>query len=545
VDNSDKQFFPPIKSQGFYNSCVSWAMGYYMMTNNFALKRGLDAKNNESNRMSATMLWNLHNAGFNIGAYPFITAFITSTFGVTTMTDYPSYELGVLPSNTAWRNAIGNKAEIFMGRTWTNLNQPSSAPGNLDSIKRHLLNGYVVSVSINPDWRLEKDSPRGKVIPQFYDGLGVGHHMTIVGYCDDFYFDINGNSVEDPGERGAFKVANSWGTMYVHNEGFIWVMYDALGITTSVPSNPSANFPHPTRNGAAYEYYLLTESRVKPVLLAEIDIETESIQGLAVEIGFSETNSSTPVLLSSFPRVQRHFLVDDFDVYSIHSRKVMALDDFNDDGDYSDAIHYNGTITLDLTNMIEQFGLHDDGEKRFYINVKHSMADSYETIIHDFRLICLSTDTVINSTQYFPATINDTSPLPILRYLDASPMSMPWIPVNSMMRANLKSFMYDFASGMFYYSGAEIETENRLFEFLPSAYMEIVKHTGTTMETESGNVHFFNRRWSLPCPYNSASWGISFEPFTSNEHIEIVLYNNETDKKILAHQFFKPVVFKF
>ena len=62
---------------------------------------------------------------------------------------------------------------------------------------------------------------------------GSGHAMTIVGYNDEIWTDINGNSVVDYGEMGAFKLVNSWGTQYA-NDGFIWLAYDSLN---KVPLN--------------------------------------------------------------------------------------------------------------------------------------------------------------------------------------------------------------------------------------------------------------------------------------------------------------------
>jgi len=40
--------------------------------------------------------------------------------------------------------------------------------------------------------------------------------MSIVGYDDSIWCDINGNGVAEAAEKGAFKVANSWGTGWGH-----------------------------------------------------------------------------------------------------------------------------------------------------------------------------------------------------------------------------------------------------------------------------------------------------------------------------------------
>ena len=60
-DGSASVHFPPIGDQGTSNSCVSWAYGYYQMTNNIANVRGLDAKNNTKYRISPAWIHNFLN----------------------------------------------------------------------------------------------------------------------------------------------------------------------------------------------------------------------------------------------------------------------------------------------------------------------------------------------------------------------------------------------------------------------------------------------------------------------------------------------------
>ncbi|MBQ3928764.1 MAG: hypothetical protein II711_01560, partial [Clostridia bacterium] len=67
-----------------------------------------------------------------------------------------------------------------------------------------------------------------------------GHRMTIVGYNDNIWTDINGNHQIDAGEMGAFKIANSWGKSY-RNGGFSWVAYDALNAKSSVAGVTNAS----------------------------------------------------------------------------------------------------------------------------------------------------------------------------------------------------------------------------------------------------------------------------------------------------------------
>ena len=46
--------------------------------------------------------------------------------------------------------------------------------------------------------------------------------MTLVGYNDNIWVDINHDGKIQTGEKGAFKIANSWGADYEGgNNGFI------------------------------------------------------------------------------------------------------------------------------------------------------------------------------------------------------------------------------------------------------------------------------------------------------------------------------------
>lgn len=80
--------------------------------------------------------------------------------------------------------------------------------------------------------------------------------MTIVGYNDDIWIDINNNGIVDNGEKVALKIANSLGKGY-RNDGFIWLAYDAINKKSSVPNFINSN----SRNGA----FLFNEAEYIPV----------------------------------------------------------------------------------------------------------------------------------------------------------------------------------------------------------------------------------------------------------------------------------------
>ena len=66
-----------------------------------------------------------------------------------------------------------------------------------------------------------------KAIPYSIGPLSGGHQVSIIGYDDNITCTVNGVTL-----KGAFKVANSWGTGW-QNDGCLWMMYDAMNETSS------------------------------------------------------------------------------------------------------------------------------------------------------------------------------------------------------------------------------------------------------------------------------------------------------------------------
>lgn len=62
------------------------------------------------------------------------------------------------------------------------------------------------------------------------------HALTVVGYNDNIAVDINQDGQIEDNERGALKLANSWGADD-NNNGFFWLSYDALNKVSKVSEN--------------------------------------------------------------------------------------------------------------------------------------------------------------------------------------------------------------------------------------------------------------------------------------------------------------------
>lgn len=60
----------------------------------------------------------------------------------------------------------------------------------------------------------------------------LGHMLTIVGYDDNAWCDLDQDGQVDEYEKGAFIVANSWGTSYGDN-GYFLLMYDAVNAVSN------------------------------------------------------------------------------------------------------------------------------------------------------------------------------------------------------------------------------------------------------------------------------------------------------------------------
>jgi|GEM_PF-6747085 len=527
VDNSGQKFFPPIGNQGNTNSCVAWSMGYYMMTNNLALARDLDARNNIAHQMAPMMLYNLANAGIDSGSSVADIRRLASTIGCASRYDFSdTLNINQWPSSDAWRNAIDNKVIPFTGNIKVNRDLSATTSGNLEYIKRHLLNGYVVTFGTFFSNSLQRQTPHGIwVVPEI--SSGGAHAMTIVGYDDNFYFDINGNGIAEPGEYGAFKVANSWGTG-THNAGFIWIMYDAFDLHSSVPANPAVNFPSLTRWGEDYLYYLLTENPTTPVLLAEIDFYTASREGLIVEIGYSETNTTLPGNnIFPFTRVERH------SIYSLlPPPSRLALDGFTR-GIARSPVSYDGKVTLDLTNMIEQFGLHGVGARRFYVNVKHNGTNNATTTVRSIKLISPVTGATISSAQALPVTITGNSS--VIRHIDASPALIPLV---SSLNINLTNLRYN---GTFLYDSIALSPGNSPIHRYTFVFVDVIKHPGATLpppgSPSSVYINFLGNGTFTPSS--------SLRSFDSGQHLEIIVYNDIERRQILSRKIINPALFNF
>ncbi len=203
---------PPIKSQGQYGTCTSWATGYYTRTIAHARENDLTTSDleDEANQFSPLDIYLSISHGSNCGGSAISTAFKTmQERGIAKMTDVPYTNLGDCSHNSPANSSQTAPGKIDHFRSLGDI--------NTEEIKSQLSMGRPIAVGckLGPDFFNYKSGVFQDDDYSEWDAAGkhAGHAMCVVGYDDD------------KGPNGAFLIANSWGANW-GDDGFIWVDYD-------------------------------------------------------------------------------------------------------------------------------------------------------------------------------------------------------------------------------------------------------------------------------------------------------------------------------
>ena len=253
VDLTLTEHLPPIGNQGEVGSCASMAITYMQFTN--AVSRYMhsvdpDTEWNPSSGdpkycFSPRFTYNLAGAG-TAWVYEIIKEQGCPTQEFAPYSGGPTGRAfnNVLAKDWAARDDVWSDAQYYR---ITNYDQvvlrnvcgseyavttTDAGQALIERIKQSLRDGNVVVTGGNPDrWTkelvtVEDPGTYGKegdfVIPYSSGPAAGGHQVAFVGYDDDITCVKNGVTL-----KGAFKIANSWGTGW-YNDGFLWMMYDAF-----------------------------------------------------------------------------------------------------------------------------------------------------------------------------------------------------------------------------------------------------------------------------------------------------------------------------
>lgn len=393
VDNSKNPWFPPVRSQGSIGSCVAWALTYYQMTYMNAMAKNITVNNGDNTQIfSPKWTYNMINFGQDGGAY-FSDAFnLEATSGAAKWSEFP-YDSNYLAwdlNSADWVNAIYNRMNPV-----TYVTSASSSTG-LSQIKQLLANGYIVTYGtyIN-SWQYtnlkndpatpDDDAYAGQPVAFWMNGTNGGHGMTIVGYNDAVWTDINGNGVVDPGEKGAFKIVNSWGTGWGMS-GFMWLAYDALASTSNVSGGPNTG-----RVGAFQSdmvFIITAKTNYSPKVIAQFTVNHLQRNQMGLSLGIS-SNSVTSPSSSWYPSG----LSSDGGAWAFNGTTSAV----------------NGTFALDYTDL-----LGGTSPQRFYLGITDN-ASGNPTSLVSWSLIDLTNNTTTPATN-MPLSVDAKTLYPYIDY---------------------------------------------------------------------------------------------------------------------------------
>lgn len=385
VDNSKLPSFPPIGNQGSLGSCVAWGSTYYQASHEIGLLHGWNNKTSSAHVLSPKWTYNLINQGKNVGSSPVVAYELLSMNGAPTILDFPydnNYTAWDLNTDH-WVSALSNRmapATLIPGLG-------GAEEQNLTAIKQALVNGHVLTfASFIDSWvytriKFDPGSPNsshvGEYAAYWMNGYNGGHFMTIVGYDDNIWIDINQNGSVDPGEKGAFLIANSWGTDW-GNHGFIWISYDAFLAHSRVSGGPGQNR---VPAGMFFNSCLISatakEPNYTPRLIAEFSISQAYRNQINIQAGVSALNQALPTSYITIPAF------------------ANKGGDFEFDGAPASNVAETATFAIDLTDFLSSF----PSPQRYYLLVGDNTPGN-RTTLNSFSLLDLTNKRTVNNSVF-------------------------------------------------------------------------------------------------------------------------------------------------
>ena len=242
VDLSTSIYFPPIINQGYIGSCTPCAVVYYQFTYeaNKLNKITTTAENAYSPNWPFyyTQNGNTADKGCSFtSVYDFL-----KRHGALHMSDDPyniTYDSSKpLPSNyDKIRESLNTRLSSYTNFEIPGTGTPivSVNDSDLEMAKIYLNSGKILRTSSTFSFD-EGTSGNDTIYYRCNTKEDDGHSFVVVGYDDTKAYDVNGNGIIEESEKGAFKIANSWGTDFGNN-GYVWVLYDALNQVSNIPGN--------------------------------------------------------------------------------------------------------------------------------------------------------------------------------------------------------------------------------------------------------------------------------------------------------------------
>ena len=410
VDNSAQPGFPEIRSQGSLGSCATWAITYYQLTHQTALFYGWNNHNAENTtKFSPRWSYNMVNNGVNEGTWITDLYDLLEQHGAATWEQFPydgvDYTRWCLDPKV-WQSAIQYRCLPVEYIDIDTVSEEGIAP-----LKQVLANGDVVTfathisswayTTVSDDKSTSADNPyvRQQICAWLSGTLG-SHLMTIVGYNDDLWCDINKNRRVDPGEKGAFKIANSWGPGW-KNGGFCWLAYDALYPVSRVPGGPTGTRPEAIWGYSVYR--IDARNHYEPKMVAEFTVNHAKRNQLRLHLGVSDPDTTVPEV-TWFPGA------------ITFQGGPLAFD--------GSTVACDGTFVFDLTDILYSGG----SLKRYYLGMFDSTQNNPATLL-GFKIRDLTAAWAAGGTLVPPLTADAAQVSAYVDYTFSGPTLMSDPPV--------------------------------------------------------------------------------------------------------------------
>ena len=402
VNNTLLSSFPPIGDQRNLGSCVAWGSTYYQATHEIGLLNGTNNKTSSTNILSPKWTYNNLNGGYDQGLNPPDAFELLAQNGATTILNLP-YDSNYLSWDLTpqdWISAMSYRTsppQIVSGIGGTQ-------PQDLYLIKQLLANGHVLTfATFVESWvfttvgsaNSQANPYAGQQAISWMNGQLGGHYITIVGYDDNIWIDVNGNGHVDEGEKGAFLIANSWGADW-GNQGLIWISYDAFKGTSAVVNGPSHGR---VALGDAMNSYVISilpkATHYSPKLIAQFSLSQTARNQVKIGAGVSDTTFITPSTI-----FQSGAIVNQGGYHEFDGSKPVNPE--------------TATFALDLTDLLTA----SDAVQRYYLLLTDSTA-GFPTTLNTFSLIDQIHHNQVNYAEV-PITFDNRPISPYIDYIVAT-----------------------------------------------------------------------------------------------------------------------------
>lgn len=403
VDNSTDPYFPEIESQGGIGSCGAWANVYYTFTHE--MNRSLGRTTTPENTFQPLFIYN-----FMVGGHADWGTVPVHLVDMLTHTGCPTYQsvpdtLDASSWNASfdiWREANDYRVSSYMyfvnvGNRSSRITSPTDT--DLDSLKAALRSGHVLSVgayiysfkydklkACATDASINQGHVGENVVTKTlgYDGY---HGMTLVGYDDNIWTDINGNNRVDEGEMGAFKIANSWGKTY-QNKGFVWVAYDSLN-TQSVVEGVGFEENRPmTMN--SYLMQNISKNKKSSQIYLKYTLNSDNRHDSYLEITATRKTDGMKYTKRTAPY---YIVTEQGDRYNLN---YMGKEGFGD-----------GTMIFDLDNIIYDLNSDNFNDYRWSVKVVDVGGDSSSLTVRDISVVDENAAKTYPLDAALPFTVNN------------------------------------------------------------------------------------------------------------------------------------------